>query len=204
MEGFEIVDGSFKAATVVTIIVAAVSVSALLHFSLSDNPNTSFSLDIASFRICGNSTDILYPELMDASLVLQEHSLMILASFLDDSEGFENPLLYEREFTVTPEEIENICLSLHEGLNHTYPSETSSLELLESSFNMGFEIEITYSDGSWVYVITVQVGEGYIMFNSGKGTPDRGLESCAVLEPVSALDGLVTTIYSVFTNHLVE
>ncbi|MFW9961955.1 MAG: hypothetical protein ACFFCX_00120 [Candidatus Sifarchaeia archaeon] len=121
---------------------------------------------------------------------------------MDDSEGFENPILYEREFTVTPEEIENIGLSLHEGLNYTYPSETTSSELLEYSFNMGFEIEINYSDGSWVYVITSQIGEGYIMFNSGTGTLDRNLLNCTVLEPVSALDGLVSAIYALFSNHL--
>ncbi|MFW9793620.1 MAG: hypothetical protein ACFFEE_04930, partial [Candidatus Thorarchaeota archaeon] len=167
LEGFEIAEGGLKAVAVATMIIVAVSVSALLYFSLSDNSNTTYSLDITSLRICGNSTDILYPELMDASLVLQERSLVITASFVDDSEGYENPLLYEREFTVTPEEIESISLSLNEGMNQTHPSEMSSSLLLESSPNMGFEIEIVYSDGSWVYVITFQVGDGYIMFNNG-------------------------------------
>ncbi|MFW9808030.1 MAG: hypothetical protein ACFFE6_01510 [Candidatus Thorarchaeota archaeon] len=202
MEGISIAEESFKAITVATIIVVAVAATAFLYFSLTDSSNTTHSLDIASLKICGNSTDILYPELMDASFVFQETGLLIMASFVDDSESIENPLLYEREFTVTPGEIENISLSLNEGMNQTHPSEMSSSLLLESSFNMGFEIEIIYSDGSWVYVITFQVGDGYIMFNNGTGTPNRGLESCTVLEPVSALDDLVETIYTIFSNHL--
>ena len=139
----------------------------------------------------------------EASLVVNESSWFISASFMDDSEGWENPELYEREFSVTPQEIENISLSLHEGLNATYPSEISPSVLLESSPHIGFDIEITYTDGSWVYATTFQPGEGYIIFNSGTGTPDKNLLIGTVLEPVSALDSLVADIYTLFSNHLV-
>jgi len=193
-----------KVIAVATILVLAVTSTALFYFSSqSNNGNISNTLNIASIMICGNSTDILYPELMEASVVFQDGNWTILASFVDDSEGWENTEIYDREFQVTPEEVLSISLSLLEGLNSTYPSEISASELLETSPHIGFDIEITYTDGSWVYVTTFQVGDGYIISNSGTGTPDRNLLSGTVLEPISALDGLVETIYILFSNNLV-
>jgi hypothetical protein len=187
-----------------TILILAVSSAAFIYLSsLSNDPDAPDSVNIASIMICGNSTDILYPELMEAFLVVNGSSWIISASFVDDSEGWENPELYEKEFSVTPEEIENISLSLHEGLNATYPSEISPSVLLESSPHIGFDIEITYTDGSWVYATTFQTGEGYIISNSGSGSPDKNLLSGIVLEPVSALDSLVVVIYTLFSNHLI-
>lgn len=192
-----------KVIVVAIILVVAVSSTALIYFpSLSNDSDISDTLNIASLMICGNSTDILYPELMEACLVMNGSNLMISADFVDDSEGWEYPELYEREFSVTLEEIENISLSLHEGLNATYLSEISPSELLESSPHIGFDIEIIYSDGSWIYATTFQTGEGYIISNSGTGTPDKNLLSGTVLEPVSALDNLVVAIYILFSNHL--
>ena len=127
---------------------------------------------------------------------------MINASFVDDSEGWENPEIYDIEFSVTPEEIEIINLRLHEGLNGTYPSEISPSLLLESSPHIGFDIEITYTDGSWIYVTTFQTDPGHIISNSGTGTPDTSLLKGTVLEPISALDSLVTAIYTIFSDHL--
>ncbi|MHA2081284.1 MAG: hypothetical protein ACW99H_09095, partial [Candidatus Thorarchaeota archaeon] len=109
MEGLETAEGSFKAIAIATIIVVAIASTSFFYFSsLSNDSDITNSLDIASLRICGNSTDILYPELMEAFLVFQNGSWMISASFLDDSEGWEYPEFYEREFSVTPEEIEII------------------------------------------------------------------------------------------------
>ncbi len=195
-------EGSFKAIAIATIVIVAVASSALLYFSSSSNDtDITNSLEITSLRICGNSTDILYPELMEAFLVVNGSSWFISASFVDDSESWENPELYEREFLVTPEEIKNISLQLHEGLNNTYPSEMTPAILLESSPHIGFEIEITYTDGSWIYLVTFQTDQGHIMFKNGTGTPDRQLNG-AVLEPVSALDYLVAAIHALFFNHL--
>lgn len=203
MEGLKTAEGSFKAIAIATIIVVAMSSTAFFYFSsLSNDSDITNSLDITSLRICGNSTDILYPELMEAFLVFREGIWMINASFVDDSEGWENPEIYEREFSVTPEEIEMINLKLREGLNGTYPSEISPSVLLESSPHIGFDIEITYADGSWIYVTTFQKNQGYIISNSGSGTPDTSLLSGTVLEPITALDGLVTAIHTVFSNHL--
>ncbi len=196
-------EGSFKAIAIGTLLVVAISSTAFFYISsLSNDSDITNSLDIASLRISGNSTDILYPELMDASFVFQEGNWIISASFVDDSEGWENPEIYDREFSVTPEEVEIINLSLHEGLNGTYPSEISPSVLLESNPHIGFDIEITYTDGSWIYITTFQTAEGHIITNSGTDTIDNNLLSGTVLEPISALDSLVTAIHTIFSNHL--
>jgi hypothetical protein len=203
LEGFETAEGSFKAIAVATIIVVAISSAAFYYLSSpSNDSDITNSLDIASLRICGNSTDILYPELMEASLVFQEGTWMISASFVDDSEGWENPEIYDREFAVTPEEVEIINLRLHEGLNGTHPSEISPSELLESNPHIGFDIEITYIDGSWIYATTFQTDQGHIISNSGTDTIDKNLLSGTVLGPISALDSLVAAIYTIFSNYL--
>ncbi|MHA2145695.1 MAG: hypothetical protein ACXAB0_09605 [Candidatus Thorarchaeota archaeon] len=153
-------------------------------------------------QICGNSTDILYPELMEAFIVFQESNWTVSANFVDDSEGWENPEIYDREFSVTPEEIEMINLRLHEGLNGTHPSEISPSVMLESNPHIGFGIEIMYTDGSWIYITTFQTDEGHIISNNGIDTIDRNLLSGTVLEPISALDSLVLAIHALFSNHL--
>ncbi|MCK5389714.1 MAG: hypothetical protein KAJ36_04450, partial [Candidatus Thorarchaeota archaeon] len=98
-------------------MVAISSTTFFYISSLSNDSDITNSLDIASVRICGNTTDILYPELMDAYLTFQDGNWMVSASFVDDSEGWENPEIYDIEFSVTPEEVEMINLSFHEGLN---------------------------------------------------------------------------------------
>ena len=184
-------------------MVAISSTTFFYISSLSNDSDITNSLDIASVRICGNTTDILYPELMDAYLAFQDGNWVVSASFVDDSEGWENPEIYDIEFSVTPEEVEMINLSFHEGLNGTYPSEISPSVLLESDAHIGFDIDITYTDGSWIYITTFQTDQGHkIISNSGTGTMDKNLLSGTVLEPISALDGLVLSIYTVFSNHL--
>ena len=203
LEGFETAEGSFKAITIATIIVVLISSSAFLYISsLSDDSNITNLTEIASLRICGNSTDILYPELMEAFIVFQGSNWTVSANFVDDSEGWENPEIYDREFLVTQEEIEMINLKLHEGLNGTYPSEISPTILLENSTHIGFDIEIIYTDGSWIYATTFQTTLGHIISNSGTGTMDKNLLSGTVLEPISALDSLVLVIHTLFSNYL--
>ena len=203
MEGLETAEESFKAIAIATILVVAISSTAFLYISsLSNDSEITNSLDIASLRMSGNSTDILYPELMEAFFVFENGNWMISASFVDDSEGWENPEIYDIEFSVTSEEVELINLRLHEGLNGTHPSEISPSVLLEPSPHIGFDIEITYTDGSWIYVTTFQTDEGHIITNSGTDTIDNNLLSGTVLEPISALDSLVTAIHTIFSNHL--
>lgn len=203
LEGSETSQESTKVIALATILVVAVSSTVFIYISSFPNwPGTPNSSIIESLMICGNSTDILYPELMEAFLVVSGSDWRISASFVDDSEGWENPEIYEREFSVAPEEIENISLSLHEGLNVTYSSDIAPSIILESSPHIGFGIEITYTDGSWIYVTTFQIGDGYIISNIGTGTLDRNLLDGTVLQPVSALDNLVETIRTIFSNHL--
>ena len=203
MEGLETAEESFKAIAIATILVVAISSTAFLYISsLSNDSEITNSLDIASLRMSGNSTDILYPELMEAFFVFENGNWMISASFVDDSEGWENPEIYDIEFSVTSEEVELINLRLHEGLNGTHPSEISPSVLLEPSPHIGFDIEITYTDGSWIYVTTFQTDEGHIITNSGTDTIDNNLLSGTVLEPISELDSLVTAIHTIFSNHL--
>ncbi|MHA2025432.1 MAG: hypothetical protein ACW98U_05975 [Candidatus Thorarchaeota archaeon] len=203
LEGSETAEGSFKTIAVATIIVVAISSTAFFYLSsLSNDSDITNSLEIVSLQICGNSTDILYPELMEAFIVFQESNWTVSANFVDDSEGWENPEIYDREFSVTPEEIEMINLRLHEGLNGTHPSEISPSVMLESNPHIGFGIEIMYTDGSWIYITTFQTDEGHIISNNGIDTIDRNLLSGTVLEPISALDSLVLAIHALFSNHL--
>ncbi len=194
-----------KVVTVVTIIIIGISGAAFLSMSNSDNPDvTPNSTGIITLKICGNSTDLLYPELAEANFVFLENgSWQVNANFMDDSAGYyENLEIYDRTFTVTPEEVESINDALYEGLNQTFSSNTSTLALLEPSPSIWYDIEIIYTDGSWVYITAFQTDSGHIISNNGTGTPNRNLLDGAVLEPLSALDCLVTTIYNLFSNHI--
>ena len=139
---------------------------------------------------------------MEAFIIFEGSNWTVSANFVDDSEGWENPEIYDREFLVTQEEIEMINLKLLEGLNGTYPSEISPTVLLENSTHIGFDIEIIYTDGSWIYATTFQTTLGHIISNNGADPIDKNLLSGTVLEPISALDSLVEAIYAVFSNHL--
>lgn len=195
-----------KAIVVATIIILAVSTAAFLSMLNSDNPIiSSDSSKITSLMICGNSSDLLYPELAEANfLFLENNTWLVSAHFVDDSAGYESLEIYDRSFTITSEEVESINDALHEGLNQTYPSNITAQELFEpdSSPHMWYEIEITYADGSWIYIITFQTEPGLIMHISGTGNTNRNLLDGTILEPLSVLDDLVSAIHGVFLNHL--
>ncbi|KXH70553.1 MAG: hypothetical protein AM326_04100 [Candidatus Thorarchaeota archaeon SMTZ-45] len=195
-----------KAIVTATIIILAVFAAALLSMFNSDNPiTTSNSSKVASLMICGNSSDLLYPELAEANFIFVENDAwQVSAHFVDDSTGYEYLEIYDRSFTITSKEVESINDALHEGLNQTYPSNITALELFEpeSSPHMWYEIAITYTDGSWIYIITFQTEPGLIIHKSGTGNTNRNLLDGTVLEPLSALDGLVSAINVIFSNHL--
>jgi hypothetical protein len=193
-----------KAAAVATIITVAVFAAAFLSMSNSDVPLVNEpTSEITSLTICGNSSDLLYPELAEASFVILEPgSWLVIAQFVDDSEGPEEPEIYDRNFTVISEDMKSISDALYGGLNQTRISEDSVQILSERSPSIWYDMEFTYADGSWVYIATFQTSPGYIIFNHGKGTPDRNLLNGTVLEPLSALDSLVSAIYAIFSNHL--
>ncbi|RDE11791.1 MAG: hypothetical protein C4K48_10890 [Candidatus Thorarchaeota archaeon] len=63
--------------------------------------------------------------------------------------------------------------ALYEGLNKTSPSNISAMTLLDDSCpHIWFQIEITYTNGSWIYLTTFQTEIGHIITNHGAGTFD--------------------------------
>jgi hypothetical protein len=193
-----------KALAVATIITVAVFAAVFLSMSNSGVPLVNKpASEITSLTICGNSTDLLYPELAEASFVILEPgSWLVTARFVNDSADSEELEIYDRNFTVISEDMKSIGDALYGGLNQTRISEVSVQMLLEQSPSIWYDIEVTYADGSWIYIATFQTDPGYILFNHGRGVPDRNLLNGRVLEPLSALDSLVSAIYAVFSNHL--
>ena len=193
-----------KAVVVATIIILGISAAAFLSMSNSNRPviTPNYS-EISLLTICGNSSDLLYPELAEANFAfLESGTWLVNAHFVDDSGGYEYLEIYDRNFTLTSEEMESINEAFYEGLNQTYSSEISVLQLLEPSPSICYDIDITYTDGSWIYITVFQTNQGHIIFNNGIGTPDKNLLNGEVLEPSSALDCLVSAIYTVFTKYL--
>ena len=194
-----------KVVIVVTITIIGISGAAFLALSNFDNPDIiPNSTGITTLTIYGNSTDLLYPELAEVNFIFLENgSWQVNANFMNDSAGYyENLEIYDRTFTVTSNEVESINAALYEGLNQTISSNISTLALLESSPSIWYDIEIIYTDGSWIYVTAFQTDQGHIISNSGTGTPNKNLIDGTVLEPLSALDCLVTTIYNLLSNHI--
>ena len=194
-----------KVVIVATIIIIGISSAAFLSMSNSDNPDViPNSSGIKTLTICCNSTDLLYPELGEVIFVfLESGSWQVNANFMNDSAGYYEFLeIYDRNFTITSEELLSINDAIYEGLNQTYSSNITTLLLLEPGPSIWYDIDITYTDGSWLYITTFQTDQGHIIFNSGTGTPNTNLLDGTVLEPLSALDCLVTAIYNLFSNHI--
>lgn len=170
--------------------------------------------DILAVRIMGNSTDIVYPELMDALFVCNVTGEWIVsASFLNDS-GSGPPLIYDEYFLTTLAEVEDINNAIYAGLEATSPSADSISEL---PYSVGFGLDILYEDGTWIQLFTLQSPTGHIIFLNGTytGTPDtvnpfdsnyiqrdENWLNGILLEPGTALEDLVDTMYAVFDNHL--
>ncbi len=171
--------------------------------------------DILAVQILGNSTDIVYPELMAALFVPNTTGAWIVsATFLNDSLGPGNPTFYEESFLTTLTEVENINDAIYTGLDATNPSDDSISDLM---YSIGFGLDILYTDGTWIQLFTLQSPEGHIVFLNGTytGTPDtvdpfnpsfisrdENWQNGILLEPGTALDDLVLTINAVFVNHL--
>lgn len=156
--------------------------------------------NIAYLQICGNSSDIVYPELMEATFTpLESGGWSVEALFLDDAEGPYETTQYTETFTVSVIDVNTINTALYDGLNQTYPSEDKMQDLY---IQMGFALDIIYEDGTWISLLTLQSSSGHIVVMSGSGTPDRNLINGDLLEPGNALDGLVAAMGNVFASHL--
>jgi hypothetical protein len=171
--------------------------------------------DLIAVQILGNSTDIVYPELMHALFVPNVTGAWIVsATFLNDTLGPNNITIYYEYFLTTLTEVENINNAIYSGLDATTTSSDSISDLL---YPIGFGLDILYSDGTWIQLFTIQSPQQHIIFLNGTytGTPDtvNPFDSTYIqrdenwlngilLEPGSALDGLVATMNDVFVNHL--
>lgn len=196
-----------KAVVMATILIVGISAAAYLSLSASDNPvHTGNTSGIAYLTIQANSTDLLYPELSEASFVyLVNDTWQVNANFLNDSiDWYENLKKYDRNFTITSQELKSIDDALYEGLRNATRSELSTMTLLDDPCpHIWFQIEIVYTDGSWIFVTAFQTEIGHIITNNGTESLDTNLMSGTVLEPLSALDCLVLAVYTIFSNHLV-
>jgi len=174
------------------------------------------SSDILAMAILGNSSDIIYPELMYAVFIPQEAGTwLVKASLLDDSEGWYNLSIYEEEFYASVSEVEAINQALYGDLEYTTESQVSIYNVTGLGI-MGFGLDILYNDGTWIQLLTIQSGVGYMILLEGtyQNIPDTtnpfgnnlgrdlNLLNGAVLEPGNALDNLILQMNQVFTNHL--
>ncbi|MBN2229833.1 MAG: hypothetical protein JW779_09595 [Candidatus Thorarchaeota archaeon] len=197
--------GNSKAIVVTTIIIIGISGAVFPSlYNLANPVITPNLLGISEMRICGNSTDLLYPDLAEADFVLLDNgNWQVDADFLNDSLDFEYLESYSHFFEVTEEEIRSITNALYYGLNQTRSSEIMAIALLESSPSDWYDVKLTYTNVSWVYITAFQTEPGYIIYNSGTATLNTNLLDGTVIEPLSALDFLVTAIYTIFSNHMV-
>ena len=174
------------------------------------------SSNILAMAILGNSSDIVYPELMEAVLIPQEGGTwLVRITLLDDSEGPHNLSIYEEEFYASISEVEAINQALYGGLENTTESQVSIYNVTDLGM-MGFGLDILYNDGTWIQLLTIQSDVGYMILLEGtyQNIPDTtnpfgynlgrdtNLLNGAVLEPGSALDSLILQMNQVFTDHL--
>jgi hypothetical protein len=169
--------------------------------------------DILAMAILGNSSDIVYPDLMEALFVaLGTGAWNMTASFVNDTD-VQHITFWETAFEASIVEVGSINDAIYTGLASTTQSSDSLLSL--QSAPIGFGIDVLYKDGTWIQLFTLQDAKGHIVFVNGTytGIPDptnpfngivRDLNwlSGYLFEPVTALDGLVTAIHAVFENHL--
>jgi len=171
--------------------------------------------NILAVQILGNSSDIIYPELMAALFIPDlAGAWNVSATFLNDSLGPGSLTFYEASFLTTLTEVQNINNAIYSGLNATTPSADSISDL---QYSVGFGLDILYADGTWIQLFTIQSPTGHIVFLNGTytGTPnpinpfdwnyisrDENWLNGILLEPGTALDALITTMNTVFVNHL--
>ncbi len=194
-----------KIVVVATIIMIAVASGAMLLINTLDQDTLPNNSDVVSIYILGNSSDIVYPELMEATIEYnEEDGWSVTANFVDDSEGWENPETYDRTFSVTNDDIISLSDAFSAALNLTSPCEDDKESILQSDANVGFEVLITYSDGTWICVWMLQTESGHILFKSGTGSPDLGMLDADLLQPISAFDGFIDVVEDVFSTNMIE
>ncbi len=169
--------------------------------------------NILAMAILGNSSDVVYPDLMEALfLALGTGTWNMTGRFLNDTDP-HNIVLWDAAFEASVAEVDSINDAIYAGLAST----TQSLDsLLSVQFALiGFGIDVLYKDGTWIQLFTLQDAKGHIVFVNGTytGTPNptnpfngsvraQNMLNGYLLEPATALSGLVIAIHDVFDNHL--
>lgn len=193
---------STKLAVTATIVVLAVATSAVVLINLPGGSNGANTSGINRIEIIGNTTDILYPELMDATFAIVEGQWQVQANFVDDSEGWESPETYDRTFPVAAHEVDSIDDALVSSFNRTVQSQGNLTAILLSGAHIGFCMVVTYNDGGWISIWVLQIESGQFLYSTGVGTPNTNMLDASLREPVSALDDLVNAVHTVFSNNL--
>jgi hypothetical protein len=169
--------------------------------------------DILAMTILGNSSDIVYPDLMEALfLALETGAWNMTGRFLNDTDP-GNVTLWNAAFEASPAEVDSINNAIYTGLASSTQSLDSLLDLQYAS--IGFGIDVLYKDGTWIQLFTLQDAKGHIVFVNGTytGTPnptnpfngiyrDLNWLTGYLFEPATALSGLITAIHDVFETHL--
>jgi hypothetical protein len=169
--------------------------------------------DILAMSILGNSSDIVYPDLMEAIfLALETGAWNMTARFVNETDP-DNVTIWDGTFQASLAEVDSINDAIYTGLAGAIQSPDSLFSLQYAS--IGFGIDVLYKDGTWIQLFTLQDAKGHIIFVNGTytGTPNPGnpfngisrdvnLLNGYLLEPAIALNGLVTAIHDVFVTHL--
>jgi hypothetical protein len=190
-------------ATLTATVLAVMLSAALFAFVINsgDLAGPGKSATISSLTICGNSTDILYPELMEAEFAPAGEDWFVTAKFLDDSQGSYNLSIYRHNFTMSGEELQGLVISLLQGIDSASTSEADAMTVLETSPSYAWQIDVSFTGGSWIY-LTVWLTTPYAFLLRGTGAPNHNLLDAVLLEPVSAFEPLALAINALFTNHL--
>jgi len=169
--------------------------------------------DILAMNILGNSSDIVYPDLMEAIfLALETGAWNMSGRFLNDTDP-DNITTWDATFEASLAEVDSINDAIYTSLASSTQSLDSLLSLQYAS--IGFGIDVLYNDGTWIQLFTLQDAKGHIVFLNGTytGTPnptnpfsgivrDENMLNGYLFEPATALNGLVIAIHDVFDNHL--
>jgi hypothetical protein len=190
-----------QATVLVVVIVSGAYVGFIYTGLLGPNGPTNDS-QITSIEILANSTDILCPELMQATLTPQSSGTwQVAASFVNDSLGPYNLTVYDKTFIADTNEVEGIKDALYDGLNLTHSSNDSIEDALNNT-NIAFSILISYKDGTWIYVCALLNAKCHIILDEGQGTLNKGVLAGRVMESWAVLDEFIHAVNQVFTNHL--
>lgn len=195
--------GNRGMAVVATLLIVGISATGLI-LALNSGGNgspTGSTSQIASLLICGNTTDILYPELMDAEFIPLGSAWFVDMSFVNDSDDPMNPDCFQQNGTISNGDLLALLEPLYTGIQSANTSETSAMAVLEDSPHIAWTFDLTFTNGTWVY-LTVLLTEPFILYLSGAGTPNHNLLDAVVLEPPSVFDTLASAINTLITAAL--